>query len=159
MKNLLIVATSTLFVLTVIAVPLPSASSDDVKIVQIPLEGNKVSFCSHTSISYLLFCSIFYFSPFSILLLLLVLSFLVISLFNISLLIYFQTNKITFSAFSVQHDMYESSFVIFIMPWLVPRDLRLLQNIVDEIRSTMCMMIILHTKYVWLFILMRKNDA
>lgn len=43
MKNLLIVATSTLFVLTVIAVPLPSATNDDVKIVQIPLDGNKVT--------------------------------------------------------------------------------------------------------------------
>lgn len=39
MKNLLIVATSALCVLIAIAVPLPD---QDVQIVQIPLEGNKV---------------------------------------------------------------------------------------------------------------------
>lgn len=43
MKNLIIVATSTLCVLLVAAVPLPSSTNDDVKLVQIPLEGNKVS--------------------------------------------------------------------------------------------------------------------
>lgn len=39
MKNLLIVATSALCVLLAVAVPLPD---QDVQIVQIPLEGNKV---------------------------------------------------------------------------------------------------------------------
>lgn len=41
MKNLLIVATSALCVLIAIAVPLPA--DQGVQIVQIPLEGNKVS--------------------------------------------------------------------------------------------------------------------
>lgn len=40
MKNLLIVATSALCVLLAVAVPLPE---QDVQIVQIPLEGDKVS--------------------------------------------------------------------------------------------------------------------
>lgn len=44
MKNLLIIATSALCVLLITAIPLPaSEQSQGLEIVQIPLEGNKVS--------------------------------------------------------------------------------------------------------------------
>lgn len=44
MKNLLIFATSTLCMLLITAVPVPSNdASKDLEIVQIPLQGNKVS--------------------------------------------------------------------------------------------------------------------
>lgn len=44
MKNLLILATSALCVLLAVAVPLPAETDQNVQLVQIPLEGNKVCF-------------------------------------------------------------------------------------------------------------------